>query len=98
MYPGLFPEKTKKKNFAFAAVTSHNVTFQAQVVGQARNAIIAGEFPSYLKRFFATYFGKNGYPEWVVNALRSVNVDLLEGNPDAHISPGDGARLEYSDE
>ncbi|KAF5370826.1 hypothetical protein D9758_001987 [Tetrapyrgos nigripes] len=79
------------------AVTSHNITFQAQVVGQARNAILAGEFPSYLKKFFATYFGDDGYPEWVVNALRSVNVDLLEGNPEAHVVRGDGAKWEYSD-
>ncbi|EEB87003.1 hypothetical protein MPER_15848, partial [Moniliophthora perniciosa FA553] len=31
------------------AETIHNITFQAQVMGRARNAIIEGRFPEYLK-------------------------------------------------
>lgn len=79
------------------AVTQHNIVFQARVMGGARDAIIAGTFPAYLKTFFAKYFGDAGYPEWCVNALRSVGVDLLEGKPDAPVIKGDGARWEYSD-
>ena len=80
-----------------AAVTLHNLTFQARVMGGARNAIIEGTFPAYLKSFFKDYFGEQGYPEWCVNALQSVGVDLLEGQPDAHVVAGSGARWEYSD-
>ncbi|KAE9411452.1 tRNA-guanine transglycosylase [Gymnopus androsaceus JB14] len=36
------------------------------------------------------------YPEWCVNALRSVGVDLLE-NMDVPVVPGGGAKWEYSD-
>jgi len=78
------------------AITLHNVVFQAQVMGRAREAIIAGTFPEYLRLFFARYFGTAGYPEWCVNALRSVGVDLLEDSPDAKIIPGSGAKWEYA--
>ncbi|KAF9566741.1 tRNA-guanine transglycosylase [Agrocybe pediades] len=79
------------------AITLHNIVFQAQVMGRARAAIMEGRFPEYLKAFFAEYFGDAGYPEWCVNALRSVGVDLLEGKPDAKIIPGSGAKWEYAD-
>ncbi|KDR75869.1 hypothetical protein GALMADRAFT_68696 [Galerina marginata CBS 339.88] len=78
------------------AITLHNVVFQAQVMGCAREAIITGTFPDYLQLFFSRYFGSSGYPEWCVNALRSVGVDLLQGNPDAKIIPGSGAKWEYA--
>ena len=56
-----------------------------------------GSFPQYLKDFFASYFGDAGYPEWCVNALKSVGVDLLEGRSDIKLVPGGGAKWEYSD-
>ena len=66
-------------------------------MGSAREAIINGTFPQYLKQFFANYFGDAGYPEWCVNALQSVGVDLLEDRPDIKVISGDGAKWEYSD-
>ena len=66
-------------------------------MGRAREAIIAGTFPDYLRSFFARYFGDAGYPEWCVNALHSVGVDLLEGNPTAKVNSRYGAKWEYSD-
>ena len=66
-------------------------------MGGAREAIMNGSFPQYLKDFFANYFGDVGYPEWCVNALRSVGVDLLEGRAEAKVVPGGGAKWEYSD-
>ncbi|OJT06334.1 hypothetical protein TRAPUB_2796 [Trametes pubescens] len=79
------------------AITQHNLVFQARVMGGARDAIMNGTFPDYLKTFFAKFFGDAGYPEWCVNALRSVGVDLLEGRPDVKVNPGDYAKWEYSD-
>ncbi|KAF8658286.1 hypothetical protein AX16_002060 [Volvariella volvacea WC 439] len=79
------------------ALTLHNITFQAQVMGRARTAIMEGKFPGYLRTFFADYFGDSGYPEWCVNALRSVGVDLLEGNPKVKVIIGNGAKWEYAD-
>ncbi|SJK97696.1 related to Probable queuine tRNA-ribosyltransferase [Armillaria ostoyae] len=77
------------------AVTIHNITFQAQVMGRARDAILSGTFPDYLRSFFAGYFGDGGYPEWCVNALRSVGVDLLQDHP-VKLIPGSGAKWEYA--
>ncbi|GJE95477.1 queuine tRNA-ribosyltransferase family protein [Phanerochaete sordida] len=73
------------------AVTQHNLVFQAQLMGRARDAIVQGSFPAYLKSFFATYFGDRGYPEWCVNALRSVGVDLLEGQENVKTLPGNAS-------
>lgn len=78
------------------ALTLHNITYQAQVMGRARAAIIGGTFPDYLRSFFADYFGDLGYPEWCVNALRSVGVDLLENSPNVKVVPGNAARWEYA--
>ena len=66
-------------------------------MGKARDAIIEGRFPEYLKQFFKQYFGEQGYPKWCIDALRSVNVDLLEGQEDVSVLEGDGAKWEYAD-
>ena len=81
------------------AITQHNIVFQARLMGYARDAIINGTFPDYLRSFFARYYGDMGYPEWTVNALRSVGVNLLGGQDAATIQvvPGDGVKWEYSD-
>jgi hypothetical protein len=58
---------------------------------------ILGTFPTYLRMFFKNYFGNDGYPRWCVDALRSVGVDLLEGEEGIKVVDGDGAKWEYSD-
>jgi queuine tRNA-ribosyltransferase len=78
------------------ALTIHNLVFQAQVMGGARDAILEGRFPEYLRSFFFDYFGDTGYPEWCVNALRSVGVDLMQG-VDVPLVQGSGVKWEYSD-
>jgi len=85
-----------RETSAAHSVTLHNITFQARLMGGARDAISNGTFPEYLRTFFARYFGDVGYPEWCVNALRSVGVDLLEGS-DIKVVPGSGAKWEYSE-
>ena len=80
-----------------SAVTQHNLVFQARLMGRARDAIINGTYPDYLKSFFAEYFGDKGYPAWCVNALRSVGVDLLEGRENAAVVTGSGALWERAE-
>lgn len=65
-------------------------------MGRARDAIMAGEFPAFLQNFFKKYYGDVGYPKWIVSALQSVGVDLLEGE-NVQVVQGDGAKWEYSD-
>jgi hypothetical protein len=85
-----------RTNVLSSAITIHNITFQARVLGGARDAIYDGTFPTYLKTFFAGYFAAAAYPVWCVDALRSVGVDLLEGLENAKTVEGGGARWEYS--
>lgn len=61
-------------------VSNHNVAFQLRLMRQMREAIAKDEFPGWIKKFFYGYFGgdKTKYPQWSVNALQTVGVDLLE--------------------
>ncbi|KAI8375917.1 queuine tRNA-ribosyltransferase [Radiomyces spectabilis] len=60
-------------------VSIHNVAFQLRLMREMREAITKDAFPAWIKQFFAGYFGdKARYPVWAVNALKSVNVDLME--------------------
>lgn len=80
------------------------------LLGKARDAIIDGSFPDFLRAFFKTYYEghlsdqakkvEEGvslcYPKWCVDALRSVGVDILEGVPEARIVDGSGAKWDYA--
>jgi hypothetical protein len=65
-------------------------------MGGARDAILEGTFPTYLKKFFAGYFHDGRYPQWCCDALKSVGVNLLEGLENPKVVHGDGARWEYA--
>ncbi|CAG8573437.1 9387_t:CDS:2 [Cetraspora pellucida] len=59
-------------------ITLHNVAYQLRLMRNIRQAIIEDRFPSFVKQIFKDLFGDNEkYPVWAVNALKSVNVDLL---------------------
>jgi queuine tRNA-ribosyltransferase catalytic subunit len=56
----------------------HNVHYLLSLMRSARTAIIEDRFSGFLKGFFKRLYGEGeNYPEWAVNALRKVNVDLL---------------------
>jgi len=79
------------------AVSQHNLVFEARLMGHTRDAILEGRFPDYLRAFFARYFANAAYPQWCVDALRSVGVDILEGIENPRVVSGKGAKWEYSD-
>ncbi|KAK9367233.1 tRNA-guanine(15) transglycosylase-like protein [Lipomyces kononenkoae] len=60
-------------------LTLHNVHYQLNLMREARQAIIRDEFPAFVKNFFCTLHGgdKKKFPKWAVEALRTVNIDLL---------------------
>ncbi|KAK9460149.1 tRNA-guanine(15) transglycosylase-like protein [Lipomyces oligophaga] len=60
-------------------LTLHNVHYQLNLMRTARAAIIRDEFPQFVKKFFATLHrgDKSKYPEWAVEALLAVNINLL---------------------
>jgi len=50
---------------------------------QIRESVIEDRFPQFIHKFFKDLFvEKSAYPEWAVNALKSVNVDLMAGDGD----------------
>lgn len=61
-------------------LTIHNVWYQLALMRRVREAIIADRFPTFLKEFFSDLHGgdRTKYPDWAVDALRRVGVDLLE--------------------
>lgn len=47
-------------------------------MGSARQAILEDQFPAFLHKFFGDLYGdKSKSPQWVIDALRGVGVDLL---------------------
>ncbi|CAJ2513790.1 Uu.00g019090.m01.CDS01 [Anthostomella pinea] len=68
---------TAKETVAAHLLSIHNVWYQLNLMRKVRAAIIADEYPAFLRRFFADlYDDKADYPEWAVDALRGVGVDL----------------------
>ncbi|KAH6605327.1 hypothetical protein Trco_007034 [Trichoderma cornu-damae] len=66
-----------KETVAAHLLTIHNVWYQLQLMRDIRQAIVEDRFPAYIRQFFAwLYADKSQYPEWAVEALKKVNVDL----------------------
>lgn len=78
-------------------------------MGLARDAILNNTFPTYIRTFFDNYFILPStvdndvptvvYPNWCVDALRSVGVDLMEAtegsaNRVRKVKQGNGAKWE----
>jgi queuine tRNA-ribosyltransferase catalytic subunit len=61
-------------------LTIHNVWYQLALMRRVREAIIGDRYPAFLKEFFSDQHGgdRSKYPDWAVEALRGVGVDLLE--------------------
>jgi queuine tRNA-ribosyltransferase catalytic subunit len=61
-------------------LTMHNVQYQLNLMSQARRAIKEDRYPDFLREFFSTLYdgNKERYPKWAVDALRTVNVDLMQ--------------------
>ena len=59
-------------------ITLHNLAYQSRLMQQIRTAIEEDKYPQFVKKFFKTLFKtKDKYPVWAVNALKSVNIDLM---------------------
>jgi queuine tRNA-ribosyltransferase len=61
-------------------LTIHNVWYQLALMRSVREAIVEDRYPAFLKTFFSDLHGgdKGKYPDWAVDALKQVGVDLLE--------------------
>jgi queuine tRNA-ribosyltransferase len=59
-------------------LTMHNVWYQLDLMGRARQSIVDDKFPEFVHQFFYDLYGGNRskYPKWAVDALKNVNIDL----------------------
>ncbi|KAG2387128.1 hypothetical protein C9374_002163 [Naegleria lovaniensis] len=57
-------------------MTYHNIAFQMNLMKNVRESIVNGSFEKFVKDFMFLYFKKQKYPEWIVNALGSVGINL----------------------
>ncbi|KAJ9132537.1 Queuine tRNA-ribosyltransferase catalytic subunit 1 [Pleurostoma richardsiae] len=68
-----------KETVAAHLLSIHNVHYQLALMRAAREAIVEDRFPAFVRGFFAARYADRGaYPEWAVDALRGVGVDLME--------------------
>ena len=60
-------------------LSMHNVHFLLDLVRRVREAIVEDRYPAFLKGWFAKLYAgdKEKYPDWAVEALRGVGVDLM---------------------
>lgn len=58
-------------------LTLHNVHYQLELMRQARQAILRDEYPEYVQEFFKNLYPNGDYPGWAIDALRSVNIELV---------------------
>jgi queuine tRNA-ribosyltransferase len=45
-------------------------------MGRIRTAILEDRYPAFCKDFFAKYFEGQPPPEWAVDALKGVGIDI----------------------
>lgn len=58
-------------------LTIHNISFQLCLMRDARQSIIEGKFPEFVRKFLSDWYGTSDplkYPQWVIEALSAVNI------------------------
>ena len=66
-----------KETVAAHLLSVHNVYYQLNLMREIREAIIEDSFPAYVRQFFANLYPEAAqYPDWAVEALKKVGIDL----------------------
>ncbi|PAA72252.1 hypothetical protein BOX15_Mlig032107g1, partial [Macrostomum lignano] len=61
-------------------LTAHNVAYMLNLMSEMRQSLVDGKFSEFVRQFFRLqYPNPTDYPEWAVEALKSVGVSLLSG-------------------
>ncbi len=47
-----------------------------RLMSRIRQAIIEERFPDFIKEFVSIYYGDKDIPQWIINSLKSVNIQL----------------------
>lgn len=75
---------SSKDSISATLLSYHNLAYLIDLTRAARAAIEAGTFTEYVQDFFVAYFPKADYPQWVIEALRSVDIELRYDGATAH--------------
>lgn len=67
----------KSEQLSSQLLTFHNLAYQKRLMDDMRSAIIDGSFPSFVIQFMLLQFPDRDYPQWCIDALASVNINLL---------------------
>lgn len=54
----------------------HNLTYQMQLMKSIRDNIKENKFPEFVRKFMLDMYPCKNYPQWVIDALHSVNIEL----------------------
>jgi queuine tRNA-ribosyltransferase len=54
----------------------HNVHHLLSLMRRARNAILEDRYPQFAREFFAQYFYGKGTPQWAIDALKGVGIEI----------------------
>lgn len=54
----------------------HNVAFQLRLMRNIRQSIKEDKFPEFVRNFMSTLYSDKKYPNWVVDAVKAVNILL----------------------
>ncbi|KAI3635247.1 hypothetical protein MIR68_006813 [Amoeboaphelidium protococcarum] len=57
-------------------VSIHNIAYQMRLMREMREAIMKDQFPQFVKKFVKDYHTNSECPQWAINALKSVNIDV----------------------
>ncbi|KAJ1922184.1 Queuine tRNA-ribosyltransferase catalytic subunit 1 [Mycoemilia scoparia] len=74
-----------KENVGCHLISVHNIAFQMQLMRSIRRAILHDDFPNFVRRFMSIRFG-NTVPLWIINALKSVNIDLTVADESGYLA------------
>eukprot|EP01128_Nolandella_sp_AFSM9_P000480 TRINITY_DN10638_c0_g1_i1.p1 TRINITY_DN10638_c0_g1~~TRINITY_DN10638_c0_g1_i1.p1 ORF type:complete len:410 (-),score=70.24 TRINITY_DN10638_c0_g1_i1:31-1101(-) len=58
-------------------LTIHNIAYQLRLMRRARQSILENRFPAFVRKFMELQYPKHNYPNWVVEALASVKIELI---------------------
>ncbi|XP_026487463.1 queuine tRNA-ribosyltransferase catalytic subunit [Vanessa tameamea] len=58
-------------------ISVHNIAFQMRLMRTMRENIENGTFPKFVKDFFCEVYPDNNFPNWIVNSLHSVGINII---------------------
>lgn len=65
-----------KEAVASSILSIHNIAFQLNLMRDIRTAVLEDRFPAFIRDFMRQMYVDREVPQWITDALKSVNVEL----------------------